>query len=279
MKKIMIFMLFFILLSTTACSIDSSTKSNTLINTNIDTSTLIGSSYKDIENLLGIPYSRTYYIDNDKLNDTLSDKLTMEDLIESINITTSYKIKSKEKPFLHIYFKNGVAVNAMYGNYTLSSSKNFINSEDVLNTDYKVDVFSNKGYICESDFVISYASKEFEGKTITDFNKSFEVSSSNVIASTINGNHRLYFYPLVPHKQHPDKNHSYPNYNSNSNAKLDTVNPVNNNISNINRTDNKYLKNYAESSVVIYTKNDVIQSISIEGKDFVYGILNKTFNK
>ena len=83
----------------------------------------------------------------------------------------------------------------------------------------------------------------------------------------------------MPHKQHPDKNHSYPKYSSNNNVKLNTVNPVNNNLSNTNKTNNKDLSNYSDSSVVIYTKYNEIQSLTIEGKDFVLGLMNKAFSK
>ncbi|MBC5996340.1 hypothetical protein EAI30_10360 [Romboutsia ilealis] len=283
MKKCIICILFFILLLTTACTMNnsnnSSSNNNYIKQASADTTKLIGTKSKDLETSLGIPYSAIYYIDSNKIKYINTEDVTLKSLEDSISVIATYKNNNKENPFLHVYFEDGIVKNSISGDYNLRTSKDFISSNNLTNSDYKVEFYNHKGMICKSDFVVSYAAKEFFGKSISDFNTEFNLNSANFIASTINNKEKLYFYPLVPHKQHPDKNHNYPKYSSNNNAKLDTVNPVNNNLSNTNKTNNKDLSNYSDSSVVIYTKDNKIQSITIEGKDFVLGLINKAFSK
>lgn len=281
MKKFAISILFFILLMTTACNLNNLSSNNQYISqASIDTTKLIGTKSNDLEVSFGVPYSATYYIDSNKIKYISTEELTLKDLENSIYVVATYKNNNnKENPFFHVYYENGLVKNAISGDYNLRTSKDLISSEYLSNANYKVEFYNHKGMICKGDFVISYATKEFVGKSISDFNNSFNLNSANFIASTIDNKEKLYFYPLVPHKQHPDKNHSYPKYSSNNNIKLDTVNPVNNNLSNTNKTNNKDLSNYSDSSVVIYTKDNKIQSITIEGKDFVLGLINKAFSK
>lgn len=281
MKKFAISILFFILLMTTACNLNNLSSNNQYISqASIDTTKLIGTKSNDLEVSFGVPYSATYYIDSNKIKYISTEELTLKDLENSIYVVATYKNNNnKENPFFHVYYENGLVKNAISGDYNLRTSKDLISSEYLSNADYKVEFYNHKGMICKGDFVISYATKEFVGKSISDFNNSFNLNSANFIASTIDNKEKLYFYPLVPHKQHPDKNHSYPKYSSNNNVKLDTVNPVNNNLSNTNKTNNKDLSNYSDSSVVIYTKDNEIQSITIERKDFVLGLMNKAFSK
>ncbi len=281
MKKFAISILFFILLMTTACNLNNLSSNNQYISqASIDTTKLIGTKSNDLEVSFGVPYSATYYIDSNKIKYISTEELTLKDLENSIYVVATYKNNNnKENPFFHVYYENGLVKNAISGDYNLRTSRDLISSEYLSNADYKVEFYNHKGMICKGDFVISYATKEFVGKSISDFNNSFNLNSANFIASTIDNKEKLYFYPLVPHKQHPDKNHSYPKYSSNNNVKLNTVNPVNNNLSNTNKTNNKDLSNYSDSSVVIYTKYNEIQSLTIEGKDFVLGLMNKAFSK
>lgn len=281
MKKFAISILFFILLMTTACNLNNLSSNNQYISqASIDTTKLIGTKSNDLEVSFGVPYSATYYIDSNKIKYISTEELTLKDLENSIYVVATYKNNNnKENPFFHVYYENGLVKNAISGDYNLRTSRDLISSEYLSNADYKVEFYNHKEMICKGDFVISYATKEFVGKSISDFNNSFNLNSANFIASTIDNKEKLYFYPLVPHKQHPDKNHSYPKYSSNNNVKLDTVNPVNNNLSNTNKTNNKDLSNYSDSSVVIYTKDNEIQSLTIEGKDFVLGLMNKAFSK
>lgn len=283
MKKCIISILFFMLLMTTACTVNnlnnSSSNNQYISQASINPTKLIGTKSNDLEVSFGVPYSATYYIDSNKIKYISTEELALKDLENSISVVATYKNNNKENPFLHVYYENGLVKNAISGDYNLITSKDFISSEYLSNADYKVEFYNHRGMICKGDFVVSYAAKEFVGKSISDFNNAFNLSSANFIASTIDNKEKLYFYPLVPHKQHPDKNHSYPKYSSNNNAKLDTVNPVNNNLSNTNKTNNKDLSNYSDSSVVIYTKDNKIQSITIEGKDFVLGLINKAFSK
>lgn len=281
MKKFAISILFFILLMTTACNLNNLSSNNQYISqASIDTTKLIGTKSNDLEVSFGVPYSATYYIDSNKIKYISTEELTLKDLENSIYVVATYKNNNnKENPFFHVYYENGLVKNAISGDYNLRTSRDLISSEYLSNADYKVEFYNHKGMICKGDFVISYATKEFVGKSISDFNNSFNLNSANFIASTIDNKEKLYFYPLVPHKQHPDKNHSYPKYSSNNNVKLNTVTPVNNNLSNTNKTNNKDLSNYSDSSVVIYTKYNEIQSLTIEGKDFVLGLMNKAFSK
>lgn len=266
---------------TTACNLNNLSSNNQYISqASIDTTKLIGTKSNDLEVSFGVPYSATYYIDSNKIKYISTEELTLKDLENSIYVVATYKNNNnKENPFFHVYYENGLVKNAISGDYNLRTSRDLISSEYLSNADYKVEFYNHKGMICKGDFVISYATKEFVGKSISDFNNSFNLNSANFIASTIDNKEKLYFYPLVPHKQHPDKNHSYPKYSSNNNVKLNTVNPVNNNLSNTNKTNNKDLSNYSDSSVVIYTKYNEIQSLTIEGKDFVLGLMNKAFSK
>lgn len=281
MKKCIISILFFMLLMTTACNLNNLSSNNQYISqASINPTKLIGTKSNDLEVSFGVPYSATYYIDSNKIKYISTEELTLKDLENSIYVVATYKNNNnKENPFFHVYYENGLVKNAISGDYNLRTSRDLISSEYLSNADYKVEFYNHRGMICKGDFVVSYAAKEFVGKSIRDFNNAFNLSSANFIASTIDNKEKLYFYPLVPHKQHPDKNHSYPKYSSNNNVKLNTVNPVNNNLSNTNKTNNKDLSNYSDSSVVIYTKYNEIQSLTIEGKDFVLGLMNKAFSK
>ena len=277
MKRSILGLLILTLLITTGCTMDINNTSNNqnLTEDSIDVNSLIGTNLINIQNTYGSPYSATYYIDIDKVSANDISALSKDTLNDSINEVATFKYNSKNNLYLHVYCEGGIIKNAVSGDYSLKSSEEFLSKEDLSNSDYKVQYFKDKGMICENDFSINYASKTFAGKSIDEFNKAYSLSSANLIGSTMNDNEAIYLYPLVPHTLHPDKNHQYPNYSSNSKAKLDTVNPVNNNLSNTNKTDNKDLSNYSKSSVIVYTKDNKINSISVEGKDFIYEMIQK----
>ena len=54
---------------------------------------------------------------------------------------------------------------------------------------------------------------------------------------------------------------------------------LNNNISLTNKTNGNDLANYYKSAVVLYAKDDRIQSIQIADKQFFYKLINDVFNK
>ena len=112
-----------------------------------------------------------------------------------------------------------------------------------------------------------------------NFNNTYKLKSANFVASTINESDTLYFYPLVNHDVIHKDQYKHPNYSSNENAKLGLVNPLNNNISSTNKTNGNDLANYYKSAVVLYTKDDKIQSIQIADKQFFYKLINDVFNK
>ena len=128
-------------------------------------------------------------------------------------------------------------------------------------------------------FSIDNAKKEFVGKPISNFNNTYKLKSANFVASTINESDTLYFYPLVNHDVIHKDQYKHPNYSYNENAKLGLVNPLNNNISSTNKTNGNDLANYYKSAVVLYTKDDKIQSIQIADKQFFYKLINDVFNK
>ena len=107
----------------------------------------------------------------------------------------------------------------------------------------------------------------------------YKLKSANFVASTINESDTLYFYPLVNHDVIHKDQYKHPNYSSNENANLGLVNPLNNNISLTNKTNGNDLANYYKSAVVLYTKDDKIQSIQIADKQFFYKLINDVFNK
>lgn len=281
MKKNLLLILVFVSLFITACSMGSNnTKANDSIqksSTNIDK--LVGAGYKDVEKSFDTPYSSVYYIDADKFKNKDLNTLTLDDMRDSIAIVSSYEVDKNKDSYLHVYYENGKAKQAENGKYSLSKSDKFNSNVVSSQADYKVEFFKNKGMICEKDFTIENAKKDFIGKTIKDFNKSYSVNCANFIAHTINNDEKLYFYPLVPHEVHPNKEHSHPHYASNNIPKDSIVNPANNNISSVNQADNKNLGEYAKSAIAVYTKNNKIEKIEIVNNDFIKGILGRVLAK
>ncbi|MGL5313140.1 MAG: hypothetical protein ACRC92_07825 [Peptostreptococcaceae bacterium] len=238
---------------------------------------LTNASFKDVENAFGTPYSAVYYINADNLKGKDINNLTMEDIRNNVTVLSTYENAKEPNSYLHVYYENGKVKNTLAGAYDLSTSEKLTNNANLSNANYKVEFFKNKGTLCYDDFNLNTAKDKFVGKKIEEFNKAYQVESSNFIASTTKGTDKIYFYPLVPHNIHPSKEHKYPNYASNEDAKLDTVNPINNNISITNNTDNKNLAEYAESAVVVYTKDDKIQTIETVDGNFIYGLIEKSF--
>ena len=79
----------------------------------------------------------------------------------------------------------------------------------------------------------------------------------------------------MTHNTSPSKNQTHPNYSSNNDAKLGTVNPLNNNISMTNKTNNSNISQYSTSAVLIYTKDNIIQTLQIVNGNFIYGLIDK----
>ncbi|MGL4913927.1 MAG: hypothetical protein ACRC3Y_16010 [Romboutsia sp.] len=280
MKKPILFAFMFISLLAVGCSMNNKTpNSNKVIeqtSTNMDK--LMNAKFKDVEKSFGTPYSSVYYINTKDFKGKDLQSITMDDIRNNVSILSTYKNNNKSDEYIHVYYKDGVVEEALAGKYDLNKSSKF-NKEDFSNAKYKVEFFKGKGVICQNDFSLSYAKQSLIGKQISEFNNAYYVNSANFIGSTINGIDKVYFYPLVPHNVYPSKEHKHPKYASNTDAKLDTVNPNNNNISNANNTDNKDLGEYSKSAVLVYTKDDKIQSIEIVDNNFVMGLMDKTFTK
>jgi len=240
---------------------------------------LINTSTTDIEKSLGSPYYSTYYIDADKLKIKNIDSISIEDLKEDVSLLASYKDTHSNNSYLHVYYENGVVKDAIYGPYKINNLDNLISVSNISNADYKVSFFKNNGAIPYNDFSIDNAKKEFIGKTIAEFNNTFKLKSANFIASTINESESLYFYPLVSYDVTHKEQYKHPNYSSNEYSKLGLVNPLNNNISTANKTNNSDLINYYKSAIVLYVKNDKIKSIQKADKQFFYNLINDIFTK
>lgn len=280
MKKPILLAFIFISLLAVGCSMNNKNpNSDKLIEqTSKNMDKLMNSRFKDVEKSFGTPYSSVYYIDTEDFKEKDIQNITMDDIRDSVSILSTYKNNNKSDEYIHVYYEDGIVRDAISGKYDLNKSPKF-NKEDFKDATYKVEFFKGKGLICRNDFSLSYAKQSLIGKQISDFNNTYYVKSANFIGSTINGKDKIYFYPLVPHNVYPSKENKHPKYSSNADAKLDTVNPNNNNISSTNNTDNKNLGEYSKSAVLVYTKNDKIQSIEIIDNNFVIGLMDKTFTK
>ena len=279
MKNSIIFTLIFCSILMFACTMNNTSSNSTIKQASINIDRLMGSTFKDVEKLLGTPYSSVYYINVDKLKNKNLNNLTMNDLRDSISIESTYQINKNNDDYLHIYFEDGQVKNAISGSYKIANSDELINKDNLSQTDYKVEFFNNEGFLCDKEFTVEYAKKDYIGKPISNFNKVYKINSANFIASNLTGNEKLYFYPIVSCNLHPSKEHVHPNYSSNSDLKNSIVNPMNNNISNVNQTNNNNVGNYSKSALLIYSKNNKIQSMEIVNNDFIYGLINKTFKK
>lgn len=281
MKKSILFIPVIISLSIVGCTTNyNQPSSNQVIHqASLNIDKLINTNATDIEKSLGSPYYATYYIDADKIKDKNINSISIKDLREDISLLASYKDDKSINTYLHIYYENGVAKDAFYGPYEVANLDNLISASNISNADYKVSFFRNNGSICYNDFLIDNAKKEFIGKSISDFNNTYKLKSANFVASTINESDTLYFYPLVNHDVIHKDQYNHPNYSSNENAKLGLVNPLNNNISSANKTNGNDLSNYYKSAVVLYVKDDKIQSIQTADKQFFYKLINNAFTK
>lgn len=278
MKKSMLLVFLFVSVLAVGCAMNEKmpTNQNIIQQASNNTDKLINAGFKDVENAFGTPYSAVYYINADNLKGKDINNLTMEDLRNNITVLSTYKNNKNDDSYLHVYYENGKVKETLVENHKLSSSEKFPSKSNLSNATYKVEFFKDKGVICSDDFSLNYAKDNFIGKTINEFNKSYNIKSANFIASTLNGSDKIYFYPFVPHNIHPSKEHTYPNYGSNDDTKLGTTNPTNNNISNTNKSDSKNLPEYAKSAVLVHTKDNKIKSIDIVDSKFVYSLIDQS---
>ncbi|MGL6104756.1 hypothetical protein [Romboutsia sp.] len=278
MKKTMLFACLFISVLAVGCAMNEKMpKTPSIIQqASKNTDKLLNAGFMDVENAFGTPYSSVYYINANNLRGKNINNLTMEDLRNNITVLSTYENDQNKDSYLHVYYENGKVKETLVGDYNLYNSDKFPSKANLSGATYKIEFFKNKGVLCYDDFSLKYAKDNFLGKTINDFNTSYHVKSANFVASTANGNNKIYFYPVVPHNVHPSKEHKYPNYGSNNDAKLGTVNPTNNNISNTSKANSKDLANYAKSAILIHTKDDKIKSIDIADSKFVYSIIDKS---
>lgn len=278
MKKSILFAFLFISILSVGCAMNEKLPKvpNIIQQASNNTDKLTNASFKDVEKDFGTPYSAVYYINANNLKGKDISSLTMEDLRNNIQVLSTYKNNQKENSYLHVYYENGKVKESLVGDYNLFNSNKFPSNTNFSDSTYKVEFFKDKGVICYDDFNLQYSKDHFIGKSISDFNKSYGVKSANFIASAINGDDMIYFYPFVPHNLHPAKEHKYPNYGSNNDAKLGTVNPTNNNISTTNKSNSKDLPDYAKSAILIHTKGNKIKSIDIIDSKFVYNLIEKS---
>jgi len=280
MKRPIILTLILVSTLSVGCSMNNKNpKSQNIVQQATDnTDKLMNASFTDVENTFGSPYSAVYYINTDNLKDMNINNLTMEDLRDNISVLSTYVNSQNPDSYLYVYYEDGKVKNTLSGAYNLATSQNLTNTEKISEANYKVEFFKNKGSIPYNNFNLNNAKDKFIGKNIDDFNKSYKVDSANFIGSNIKGTDKIYFYPLINQNTNPSKEQKHPNYTSNNDAKLSTVNPLNNNISITNNTDNKNLSQYAQSAVLVYTKDDKIKSIEVVDSDFIYGLIDKSFN-
>lgn len=280
MKKSMLFIPVIISLSIAGCTMNLNQPSseNVIHQASLNLDKLINANAMDVEKSLGSPYYATYYIDADKLKGEDIKNLSVKDLNEDVSALASYKDNSTNS-YLHVYYEDGVIKDAFYGPYKMDNLENVLSPEMLSNADYKVTFYKNHGAINSNNFVMDTVKKDFVGKSIEDFNKAYNLKSANFIASTINESDTLYFYPLVNYDIVNKEEYNHPNYSSNENAKLGLVNPLNNNISNTSKTDNKDLLNYYKSAVAIYVKDNKIQSIQTVDNQFLYKLVEDVLAK
>lgn len=275
MKKSIMLIPIFISLSIVGCAMNYTQPSSEKIvhQTSLNIDKLMNANVTDIEKSLGSPYYATYYIDADSLKNKNINAISMEDLKSHVSALASYKDNEVNNSYLHVYYENGIVKDAFSGPYKMDNLDNTISASNISKANYKVSFFRNHGAICSNDFSINTAKKEFIGKSITDFNKYYNVESANFVASTINESETLYFYPLVDHNIIHKDEYKHPNYGSNDNANLSLVNPLNNNISQTNKANSKDLINYYKSAVVLHVKDDKIQSMQIADNQFLYKLV------
>ena len=281
MKKSILFIPVLISLSIVGCTMNynQSSSDKVIHQASLNIDKLINSSTTDVEKSLGSPYYATYYINADKLKNKNINSISIEDLKENVSLLASYRDNQSNNSYLHVYYEDGVVKDALYGPYKIDNLDNIVSTSNISNADYKVSFFKNCGSICYNDFSINNVKKEFIGKPISDFNNAYKLKSANFVASTINESDTLYFYPLVNHDVIHKEQYKHPNYSSNENIKLGLVNPLNNNISSTNKTNSNDLVNYYKSAVVLYVKDNKIQSIQIADKQFFYKLINDVFTK
>ena len=280
MKNFILFIPILISLSIVGCSMNNNQlpPDNLIHQASLNIDKLINTNAQDIEKSFGTPYYATYYIDADKLKNENINSISIEDLKEDVSLLASYKDPKSNNSYLHVYYEDGIVKDAIYGPYKIDNLENLVSTSNISNSDYKVSFIKNNGAIYYKNFSIDNAKKEFIGKTISDFNNAYNLKSANVIASTINESDYLYFYPLVNYDETNNKKYQHDNYSSNENSKLGLVNPLNNNISKANKTNNDSLMDYYKSAIVLYVKDNKIQLIQKANKDFFYKLINDTFN-
>lgn len=279
MKNFTLFIPILISLSIVGCSMNNNQlpSDNVIHQASLNIDKLINTNYQDIEKSFGTPYYATYYIDADKLKNENINSISIEDLKEDVSLLASYKDPKSNNSYLHVYYEDGIVKDVIYGPYKIDNLENLVSTSNISNADYKVSFIKNNGAIYYKNFSIDNVKKEFIGKTISDFNNSYNLKSANVIASTINESDYLYFYPLVDYDATNNEIYKHNNYSSNKDSKLGLVNPLNNNISKANKTNNDNLMDYYKSAIVLYVKDNKIQSIQKADKDFFYKLINDTF--
>jgi len=280
MKNFILFIPILISLSIVGCSMNNNQlpPDNLIHQASLNIDKLINTNAQDIEKSFGTPYYATYYIDADKLKNENINSISIEDLKEDVSLLASYKDPKSNNSYLHVYYEDGIVKDAIYGPDKIDNLENLVSTSNISNSDYKVSFIKNNGAIYYKNFSIDNAKKEFIGKTISDFNNAYNLKSANIIASTINESDYLYFYPLVNYDETNNKKYQHDNYSSNENSKLGLVNPLNNNISKANKTNNDSLMDYYKSAIVLYVKDNKIQLIQKANKDFFYKLINDTFN-
>ena len=280
MKRPIIFTLILASTLSVGCSMNNQNpKSPDIIQqATVNMNKLMNASFNDVENYFGSPDSAVYYINTNNLKNKDINNLTMEDLRDNIEVLSTYVNSQNPDSSLYVYYENGKVKDTLSGAVDLLTSQNIANTKKTSQANYKVEFFKNKGSIDYDNFNLNYAKNNFIGKDIDSFNKAYKVASANFIGSNIKGTDKIYFYPLVTHNTNPSNNQKHPNYTSNNNAKLSTVNPLNNNISSTNKTDNTNISQYSKSSVLVYTKDNIIQTIEVVDGNFIYGLIDKSFN-
>ena len=266
--------LFFILLIPAflfGCSLNTKAPSNKTViqNASNNLSSLTNVDFREIQADFGTPSKAIYYIDTNDLSSKGLDALTLDDLRDNVITFASYQDPSNPDKYLNIFFEDGLVKKTLLGDFD-----RLLSVATTEGYEYKVEFHKGRGIINAHNFVLESIQSKFVGKTLANFNKYFDVRGANFIASTVNGDDKLNFYPLVNQNLEPKSQNKYPNYNSNLDAKLGYINPINNNISSSNKFSSDDLHLYMDKAVMIYTdKNNVIEYISIADSDVLYGVI------
>lgn len=284
MKKATIGLLLFATTISTGCQVN---QDRVMIDKNIEKASnkldkLINSSYKDIQNGFGVPYSSVYYIDSSNLENKNIKNITENDIKNSVVALSSYNHPEYKDKFLHVYFENGVVKNAITDKYDMFTNERIVPYDKIQNIDYKLQFFRGNGSIFKEKFNVSDARKMFTNKNINDFNKYYNTENANFVATNMKDNSKLYFYNLVnfdPNKVDELNNTLQNRSETNIKPKVAIINPINNNIVHINEINQNDLSQYARLSLAVKTdENGKIKWIKILNKEDNYELIKKSFN-